>query len=152
MIFSSVHNCIGVVFVGMSVIFIAKEIATSKDDWAVQITNQQHLKDLQVHGYYERVKRWYLLNKVVVRLVAVALGLILLCVGGGSAVREYTLLEAFDMMVSTISCCGYRGLPDEGEPPFMYILLAAYTNLAVPVFAIALGKYIKVVVCYHKLV
>lgn len=82
MLFSSAHNCVGVVFVGLSTIYIAKEIANSKDDWTVQITNRQHLKDLEVTGLGGRLQRWYLLHKSQVRLVAVTLGLIWLCIGG----------------------------------------------------------------------
>lgn len=66
------------------------------------------------------------------------LGLFFLCVGSVYATGEYTLPEALDMTLSTISCCGYLGLRD--HPPLGYVLLAAYTNVAVPVVAIALGE------------
>jgi hypothetical protein len=151
MLFSSAHNCIGVVFVGLSAIYIAREITNSKDDWTVQVTNRQSLRDLEVRSVCGRAQRWYLLHKVLVRLVGVTLGLILLCVGAGYSVRDYSLPQALDMMLSTISCCGYLGLPEDGEPPAMYILLAGYTNVAVPVFAIALGECV-VINRYHCIV
>lgn len=64
MLFSSAHNCIGVVFVGLSAIYIAQELANSKEDWTVQVTNRQSLHDLKVSGLLERARRWYLLHKV----------------------------------------------------------------------------------------
>ena len=82
MLFSSAHNCVGVVFVGLSAIYIAQEITNSKDDWTVQITNRQHLKDLEVTGMTGKWKRWYLLHKSQVRLAGVTVGLIWLCIGG----------------------------------------------------------------------
>lgn len=141
MLFSSSHNCIGVIFVGLSAIYISQEIANSEEDWAVQIMNRQSLKDLEVTGLSGRVKRWYLLHKVLVRLIAVMLGLICLCISGGYAgVHDYSFQQAADMTLSTISCSGYASLPEEGEQPVLYILLALFANFAVPIFTIALGE------------
>ena len=56
------------------------------------------------------------------------------------AVQEYSLAQAADMTLATLSCSGYSGLPEGGERPALYFLLASYTNLAVPVVAIALGE------------
>lgn len=60
--------------------------------------------------------------------------------GGYVAVQEYSFAQAADVTLATISCCGYAGLPEGGEQPVLYFMLASYTNLAVPVFAIALGE------------
>ena len=159
MLFSSLHNYVGVIFVGLSVIYIAEEIANSKEDWTVQLTNRRSLKDQEVSSVCGRLKRWCLLHKVQMRLAGISLGLIVVATAGGAAVDEYNLAEALDMMLSTLSCCGYRGLPEDGVAPYGYILLAVYTNLAVPILAIALGEwhvtinnmFKYIVLCIHSL-
>jgi hypothetical protein len=140
MLFSSCHNCIGVIFVGLSVMYIADEVTSSKEDWTVQVTNRQNLTDREVSTVSERVKRWFLLHKVKMKMVGIALGLIVLGVAGGAIDESNNFPEALDLMVSTLSCCGYKALPSSGIDHWKYIILAFYTNLAVPFFAIALGK------------
>jgi len=73
-------------------------------------------------------------------------GLVVVGVAGGRSVEKYDMPEALGMMLSTVSCCGYRGLPQDDVQPYGYILLAVYTNLAVPVLAIALASLISMAV------
>ena len=53
---------------------------------------------------------------------------------------SYSLGNALDMMLSTLTCAGYRGLTSTA-PMWAFVLLSAYTNVGVPLLAISLGIY-----------
>jgi hypothetical protein len=44
-----------------------------------------------------------------------------------------------DLTLSTLTTCGYQGLPPHASH-WQYVIISVYTNLAVPIFTISLGR------------
>lgn len=56
MVFSTVHTSIGVMFIGIAVIYIAKQATESKDTWMMEVVKQDKLIDAaNTEGYWDDI-------------------------------------------------------------------------------------------------
>ena len=139
MIFSCCHNSIGVMFQGLAVIYIAEALSDSKDNWTVEITRQQVIEKEIDNSTWSVIQAWLKLNATKCKVIAMCVGCFVFGVFGGVSFDEWTILKAMDMTLSTLTCSGYLGLPEEAAS-WKLIVLAIYTNIGVPLLAISLGE------------
>jgi hypothetical protein len=147
-IYTCCHNCIGVMFQGLAVIYIAEALSDSKDNWTVEVAKKQLIEnELEKNHWKSRLIAWVKLNKTKCKVIAMCIGCFVFGVFGGVSFDEWTILKSMDMTLSTLTCSGYLGVPPEAAS-WKIIVLAIYTNFGVPLYAISLGKCF-VVSCYH---
>lgn len=142
MIFSCCHNCIGVMFQGIAVIYIAEALSDSKDNWTVEVSKKQLIEnELDNDSFKCKLLAWLKLNETKCKVIGMCVFCFIFGVFGGVSFDEWTILKSMDMTLSTLTCSGYLGLPPEAAS-WKIIVLAIYTNIGVPLLAISLGKYL----------
>jgi hypothetical protein len=144
--YSSVHNSIGVMFTGLAVIYIAEKMTQNNENWMLQVSRKRNIKNTHQDesvcvcvSVCVTVVKWLKLNKDKAKVIAIATGCVLFGVIFGVVCLQQSTGESLDMTLSTLTTCGYQGLPYTASY-WQYIVMSIFTNLAVPVFTISLGE------------
>eukprot|EP00602_Paraphysomonas_sp_CaronLab_P009560 CAMPEP_0185020120 /NCGR_PEP_ID=MMETSP1103-20130426/2725_1 /TAXON_ID=36769 /ORGANISM="Paraphysomonas bandaiensis, Strain Caron Lab Isolate" /LENGTH=787 /DNA_ID=CAMNT_0027550835 /DNA_START=268 /DNA_END=2631 /DNA_ORIENTATION=- len=144
--FSTVHTSIGVVFVGIAVMYMARQMSENQDSWIIDVIRRHQVKAAaETAGYSDDVKAWlvYYLPKYKI-IVLFAVWIIFGMMWGMMSVNEWGWFHAFDFVLSTLSGAGYSSLP-ESSPQWHYVVVALYTATGVPITAIAIGMLLSFV-------
>jgi hypothetical protein len=128
-------------FTGLAVIYIAEKMTQNNENWMLQVSRKRNIKNnLQdASGVLVEVVKWFKLNKDKDKVMAITSLCFLFGVFFGLVFLGQTAGVSMDMTLSTLTTCGYQGLP-ESASYWQYVVIAVYTNLAVPVFTISLGE------------
>jgi hypothetical protein len=138
-IFSSFHNLVGVLFVGIIVLYIEIAVSKTKDNWMVAMTNRQGVEYEVPTTLWSKLMRWMKSHKDRVKIYMICFNCCFLCIiFGYYSIGSFSFAESCDMTLSTLSCSGYQGMPLHAGK-WAYIFLALFTNVAVPLFLVATG-------------
>lgn len=138
--YSCIHNSIGVMFTGLAVIYIAEKMTRSNENWMLQVARKRNIKNEQAGaGVVRRVMKWLKLNRDKAKVIALTCCCFLFGVLFGLLSLGQNLSEAMELTLSTLTTCGYQGLPASASH-WQYVIISLYTNLAVPIFTISLGR------------
>lgn len=140
-VFSAIHTSIGVVFVGVAVMYMARKMSENKEGWMAEILRQKQVEAAaNTEGYYDDIQALFVYYapkyKVIVLFI---LWIIFGVVFVSSAVEGFDIPKSMDFVLSTLSGAGYLSLP-LSSPAWQYVLVAVYTCTGVPICAIAVGR------------
>jgi hypothetical protein len=141
-IFTIYHTGIGVLFTGVTVLYIASELQINKDNWIMQIVkNKESDTAAESGGYLSCVIGFataYLSNFKIfaVFLVWLVFGLLWYPLTN----PEYSVGKNLDMIASDLTTAGYLALPSSASD-YQLVVTALYTSIGVPLLSIALGKH-----------
>lgn len=130
-------------FTGMAIIMIAEKVVVDTDDWMVEITRKNRIKDKKkkTPGLKGTIIAFLRLNKTFVELVVVCFlfGFCGVMLGVSLGKNTWTIRKSMDFTLSTLCTCGYLGLPSHALS-WKYVVLSIYTNCGVPFLNIGLGE------------
>jgi hypothetical protein len=140
-LFSGLHASFGVVFVGVTVIFMAHQLTRNKDSWIIQMIKKNQLEAAaETEGYWDDIVAAFNIYFPKFRILLLFLMWLLLGVFVFQAiVPHYTYVDSSDYVVSCLTGGGYKTIPDD-SPRWKFLVTAIYTAVGVPLMAIALGK------------
>ena len=139
-LFTIYHTSTGVLFAGVTVLYIAEEVGKSKDNWIKQIIKVKERDEAaEGEGWWEvflshvRV-HWPSLRIIFVFLIWFSFGLLWYPFTN----TEYTVAKNTDFMLSTLTTGGYLGLPSTSDV-YQLLVTAIYTSIGVPLLNVSLG-------------
>lgn len=140
-LFSAIHTSIGVVFVGITVMYMARKMTENKGNWMAEVLREQQLQvAAATEGYGDDIAA--LFTYYMPKYKAIAL-FVLLAVSGfvffWFVINEFDGTDSIDFVLSTLSGAGYVSIPED-SPKWLYVFVALYTAVGVPATAIAVGK------------
>ena len=142
-VFTIYHTSAGVLFAGVTVLYIAEEVGKSKDNWIIQIIKVKE-RDVAAEGegWWKVLLghvsvHWPTFRIILVFLMWVSFGLLWYPFTN----EEYSVAKNADFIVATLTTGGYMTLPSSVQA-YQLIVSALYTTVGVPFFNIALGKLI----------
>lgn len=139
-IFTSFHTVIGVVFLVGIVLLMAEEMSKRKEKWLVDIAHKKEYdRGMQSGISLSVVWKYFSYHLPRYRIVGLCLlwGIIGL-LWGTFAIEQWSIAEAANFTISTISGAGYMPIPD-GSPPSVYVFVAIYASIGFPLTTTALG-------------
>lgn len=141
-LFSGLHASCGVVFVGVTVIFMAHQLTRNKDSWTIQMIKKAQLEAAaETEGYWDDIVAGFYIYFPKFKIVLLFL---IWFVGGVICfkfiVPHYTYVDASDYVVSCLTGGGYKTIPDD-SPRWKFLVTGVYSAVGVPLMAIALGAY-----------
>ena len=142
--FSTIHTSIGVMFIGIAVIYIAKQATESKDSWMMEVVKQDKLIDAaNTEGIWDDIvagiETYGSKYKIIFFwLLWIAAGLIF----GVVSVDDWDTSMALDFVLSSLSGGGYLSLPP-GSSKWKYFFTALYTGIGMPITSISIGLIIS---------
>jgi hypothetical protein len=140
-IFSAIHTSIGVIFVGIAVMYMARKMTENKEDWMAEIMKKKQLEiAATTEGYSDDIVALftYYLPKykvIVFFIIFIVFGFVFIW----AAVDGMGPLDALDFVLSTLSGAGYVSLPPIAGK-WIYVVVSLYTTTGVPITAIAVGR------------
>jgi hypothetical protein len=140
-LFSAVHTSIGVMFVGITVMYMARKMTENKENWMSEVLRQQQLDvAAATEGYADDIAA--LFTYYMPKYKAIVM-FVLLVVGGfifiWGVVEDFDRTHAIDFVLSTLSGAGYLSIPLD-SPKWLYVSVGLFTAVGVPITAIAVGK------------
>lgn len=140
-IFSAIHTSIGVIFVGIAVMYMARKMTENKDDWMAEILKKKQLTvAAATEGYMDDIVAVFTYYMPKYKVIALFLFYILFgFVFIWTAIDEIDCVDALDFVLSTLSGAGYVSLPLNANK-WAYVVISLYTTTGVPVTAIAVGE------------
>ena len=140
-LFTMYHSSAGVLFFGVTVLYIAEEVGKSKDNWIIQIIKVKE-RDAAAEGegcwevfLSHFIVHWPSLRIIFVFLIWFSFGLLWYPFTN----TEYTVAKNADFILSTLTGGGYLGLPSTIEDQQL-LVTSIYTAIGVPFLTIALGE------------
>jgi hypothetical protein len=141
-LFSTVHTSVGVVFIGIAVIYIAQEVGKNKDDWIMQMMKKKDLAvAAETEGYKDDIIAFFTFYLPKLRIFFFFIFWFIL----GTLWYKFTLppstngWELLDFVISMLSGGGYLAIKTESNRT-QYVLTSLYTTIGVPLMSIALGN------------
>jgi hypothetical protein len=141
-LFTIYHTSIGVLFGGVTVLYIAQEVGKNKDNWIIQIIKMKELDAAaETEGCWDSIKSLTNVHLPTLKIITVFLvwfvfGLLWFPLTN----TEYTVAKNVDFMLSTLTGGGYLSLPSS-IGAYQLIITSIYTNFGVPLLSIAFGTY-----------
>jgi len=139
-LFSLIHTSIGVIFVGVAVIYIANVLTQTKDSWMVEILRKKEMeRAAATDGVWDDIiatARLYGPKYKIFFLFFI--WIIFGVVWGIVTVPGWGFLYSLDYTLSTLSGGGYVTLPADA-PDWQYVVSALYATTGIPLMAISLG-------------
>lgn len=143
------HNLIGVLFTGLSVVYIADVLMASKYCWLLESDAMKDKSKTRYLRNYGRLTHCYdflffylpQVKLFVLFFVWAGLGLLWEVSAGLSLGRSGM------KVISTLSGAGFDSLPPSGAPHHHYVLEAIYAMFGVPLTTITLGMCVVCVLC-----
>eukprot|EP00602_Paraphysomonas_sp_CaronLab_P011003 CAMPEP_0185020974 /NCGR_PEP_ID=MMETSP1103-20130426/3622_1 /TAXON_ID=36769 /ORGANISM="Paraphysomonas bandaiensis, Strain Caron Lab Isolate" /LENGTH=812 /DNA_ID=CAMNT_0027552209 /DNA_START=188 /DNA_END=2626 /DNA_ORIENTATION=- len=147
MLFSIFHSSIGVIFFGVMVIFIARELTDNKDSWSMQVLKRQKLEvAIQSDGIYDDIEAYYALYYPKLKILLWFIcSLVFGVIWSLLIVPEWDIGDALDFTLSTLSSGGYKAIPN-GLPSWKYVITAFYAATGVPLMALSLGLILSMLI------
>lgn len=145
LLFSSFHVCIGVVFVGVAVLYIAKTMVENKESWMMEeLRKKQIAQAAETEGYLDDIVaalRYYVpkFKIVIIFVLFFIAGSIWL----SESVDSWTFSNGVDCMFSSLTGAGYVMIPG-GSDEWKFAMLGLLTAIGFPVMSIALGILVGV--------
>mmetsp|Transcript_36369 Transcript_36369/g.67738 ORF Transcript_36369/g.67738 Transcript_36369/m.67738 type:complete len:1027 (-) Transcript_36369:288-3368(-) len=140
-LFSTVHTSVGVVFIGIFVIYIAQEVGKNKDDWIMQMMKKKDLAlAAETEGYMDDIVAFFTFYLPKLKIFIVFVLWFVLC----TVWYRFTLpastngWELLDFVISLLSGGGYLAI-DTDSTRLQYVFTSLYTTIGVPLMSIALG-------------
>jgi hypothetical protein len=140
-IFTIYHTSIGVLFGGVTVLYIAQEVGKSKDNWIMQIIKMRQLDaNAEMQGCWDRLQGLVSVHLPTLRIIFLFLvwftfGLLWYPLTNA----EYDMAKNVDLILSTLTAGGYLTLPSTVNATQL-VMTALYTNIGVPLLIVALGR------------
>jgi hypothetical protein len=141
-LFSLVHTSIGVIFIGIAVIYIANEVGKNKDDWIMQMMKKKDLAlAAETEGYKDDVIAFFTfylpkLKIFIAFILWFIVGVVWYVITLPSSTNAWVLL---DFVLSVLSGGGYLAIKTNSNRA-QYLVTSVYTTIGVPLMSIALGK------------
>jgi hypothetical protein len=141
-LFTIYHTSLGVLFGGVTVMYIAQEVGKNKDNWILQIIKMKELDAAAAtDGWWDDIQGLVRVHLPTLRIITVffvwfAFGLLWFPLTN----TEYTVAKNVDFLLSTLTTAGYVCLPSS-IGAYQLIITSLYTNIGVPLLSIALGEY-----------
>lgn len=141
-LFSTAHTSIGVVFVGIAVIYIAQEVGKNKDDWIMQMMKKKDLAlAAETEGYMDDIEAFFTVYLPKLRIFVLfimwfVVGVVWYCFTLPASTNGWELL---DFLISTLSGGGYLSIEADSSNT-QYFITSLYTTIGVPLMSIALGE------------
>ena len=140
-VFTIYHTSIGVLFAGVTVLYIAQEVGKDKDNWIMQVIKMKELDvAAETEGCWDSFEGLVKVHLPTLRIIFVfllwfAFGLVWYPLTN----PEFTLAKNVDWILSTLTAGGYLTIPSTVDASQL-VVTALYTNIGVPLLSIALGK------------
>ena len=135
------HNLIGVLFTGLSVVYIADVLIASKYCWLLESETRRDKHKTRYLRNYGRLTLFY--DFLFFYLPQVKLFVLFLVWAGLGLLWEvsvgFSLGSSGMRVISTLSGAGFKSLPP-GSPHHHYVLEAVYAMFGVPLTNITLGE------------
>jgi hypothetical protein len=144
-LFSTFHTSVGVVFIGIAVIYIAQEVGKNKDDWIMQMMKKKDLAlAAETEGYKDDVIAFFTfyLPKLKIFIAFIIWFAVGLAWYGSTLPPSTNGWVLIDFVLSTLSGGGYLAVKTSSNQ-VQYLVTSVYTTVGVPLMSIALGKYSK---------
>jgi hypothetical protein len=146
--FTIYHTSIGVLFAGVTVLFIAQEVGKNKDNWIMQIIKVKELDAAaETEGFWDSVVGHMKVHFPTLRIIALfivwfAFGLLWFPFTNS----DYTVAKNVDFMLSTLTTGGYMAIPSS-VGGYQLVVTALYANFGVPLLSIAMGACLLACSC-----
>ena len=144
-LFSTFHCSVGVVFIGIAVIYIAQEVGKNKDDWLMQMMKKKDLAlAAETEGYQDDILAFFTfylpkLKIFIVFIIWFIIGIVWYVVTLPPSTNGWELV---DFVLSTLSGGGYLAIKTNSNRA-QYVITSLYTTIGVPLMSIALGKCVS---------
>lgn len=140
-LFTIYHTSIGVLFAGVTVLYIAQELGKNKDNWIMQIIKIRELDAAaESEGYWDRLVGLIKVHFPKLKMFIAFLGWIVFgLLWYPSTNSEYSVEKNLDWLASTLTAGGYLALPSS-VAAYQLVVTALYTHIGVPLLSITLGN------------
>jgi hypothetical protein len=150
-LFTIYHTSIGVLFAGVTILYIAQEVGRDKDNWIMQIIKMKEL-DVAAEGLWYRLVGLIKVHMPTLRIMFAFLmwftfGLVWYPLTN----PNFSMAKNVDFVLSTLTAGGYLSLPSTVDA-YQLIVTALYTNIGVPLLTIALGALLRVVLLFLDMI
>lgn len=133
-IFSSIHVTIGQIFVGIAVLYIAEQLMEDKDSWIISILQKKSQQNQQLTWWSKLRAKLSKLKILLILLIWIGIGIIF----GALAVDGWDVADGVDFVLSTLTKCGYRKIPDNSAS-WKFLFVGFYSLFGIPLTIITLG-------------
>lgn len=139
-LFTIYHTSIGVLFAGITVLFIAEEVGKDKDNWIMQVIKVKEFDAAsRTEGCWDSFVSMVQVHLPTLRIIFAFLvwfsfGLLWYPFTN----PDFSMSKNVDWLMSTLTTGGYLTIPSTASG-FQLVVTALYTNVGVPLMSIALG-------------
>ena len=146
-LFTIYHTSIGVLFAGVTILYIAQEVGRDKDNWIMQVIKMKEL-DVAAESLWYRLVGLIKVHMPTLRIMfAFLMWFIFGLVWYPLTNPNFSMAKNVDLVLSTLTAGGYLTLPSTVDA-YQLIVTALYTNIGVPLLTIALGALLRVVLLF----
>ena len=140
-LYSSIHVCVGEMFVGVAVFYLAEELVFDTEGWMIAMMKTKDHSEQTFSSILKAIVFKF-------RIVGLLLAWIVFGILFHSLVHpKWGVLDACDYVISTLTGSGYKPIPAD-SPEWIYVVSAFYTCSGYPLAVIALGEWtLHVCVC-----
>jgi hypothetical protein len=132
-LYSSFHVCVGEMFLGVAVIYLAQELVYDTESWMISVMKTKGQAQESLRSKVATTV--YRFRILFILLLWILFGIIF----NACMTPSWGFLDSCDYMVSTLTGSGYKTIPDD-SPKWMFVVSALYTFSGYPLTVIALGK------------
>jgi hypothetical protein len=142
-LFTIYHTSIGVLFAGVTILYIAQEVGRDKDNWIMQVIKMKELDvAAETEGCWDSFVSLIKVHMPTLRIMfAFLMWFIFGLVWYPLTNPNFSMAKNVDLVLSTLTAGGYLTLPSTVDA-YQLIVTALYTNIGVPLLTIALGAFL----------
>ena len=142
-LFTIYHTSIGVLFAGVTILYIAQEVGRDKDNWIMQVIKMKELDvAAETEGFWDSFVGLIKVHMPTLRIMfAFLMWFIFGLVWYPLTNPNFSMAKNVDLVLSTLTAGGYLTLPSTVDA-YQLIVTALYTNIGVPLLTIALGAFL----------
>jgi hypothetical protein len=140
-VFSIVHTSIGAIFIGVAVLFMARDLMENKDTWITMSKKKDDMENAAqgTEGCWDNIVA--ILHYYMSKLRVARFSIIWIIFGSlwyTYAAGFHSILMVFDFLASTLCAGGYLSL-NEGASSIQYVVTALYATIGIPLIRISIG-------------
>jgi hypothetical protein len=151
---SIIHTTIGAIFLGVAVLFMARDLMDNKESWIVMSSKRDEIEN----DIFKKKNLWddmmskcrYYISKL--RLAKWSIVLILFGICWYTFAHDFdSFFGVIDFIASTLCAGGYKSL-DPNSNSLQYVVTALYATIGIPLFKISLGTLVVCVIIYRYVI
>lgn len=145
-VFTIFHATVGAIFLGVAVLFMARDLMGNNDTWIIMSTKRDEIENAEMdNSWWHHLKalwRYYMSKLRVARysVLWIAFG----CFWYSFYHDFDTFFGVLDFLASTLCAGGYMSLPLDATS-LQYVVTALYATIGIPLIKVSLGLVLSLI-------